>query len=691
LQRPCFHRPSECRSRMEDQWQKTRIYLWGSQDVTAFLSAQNTDILQYATIAEAKAVDGSQLLGADETYLKLLLNCSARHAHDIFQRVREIRMVEFSSYPRPSSQVAAKIDICKRTNTMALNDMKLVRFPDIVCDMIHIVNLAFTGNQIRILPPEIGLMTRLTSLKGGRNRLIALPESFGFLISLQMVFLEANALCALPDSMMFCSALKILDVSQNRIEMLPLSLFRCTCLSKLNLYDNPLILPKEVTDRGAKSVLHILAALYRAQQTHCLDLSNTLLLNTPKLALIHSLTDLKLDSNMLKRVNGLHVLCNLISLSFTENKIERIPLNFCMLTNLRTLNFERNPISFPPPCAMGLKTKEIQLFLKAHIHLLIERTRDFFEAFDEDRSGLISKNEFIAGLYKVDLKLSQNEILNVLGEHDQDSDGSISFSELKEFLSAIALSEARDGVMFTNALDLSSLGLICYDIALDDPCEIHSLMLHNNKIEILPENLFRFENLQSLDLDQNKIQDFPPPIGNLSTLRRLSMRDNLINLIPPWLFTSITRLHLEELYLENNALTSLPCDMVCFRVLKQLGLKGNPLANPLKKLLEVGPEFVIGYLNLFFNSKLSGILDLSGMNLDKVPDEADFRPILTCLVARNALRELPSSLSSADNLVVLDFSDNYIEQVYFTSTGFLKYLLVNINLLLYCCPLAIVL
>jgi Leucine-rich repeat (LRR) protein len=648
---------------MEAQWLKTRVYLWGVQDVSAFLNAQNEDLCQYASIAEKKAVDGSQLLGADETYLKLLLNCSARHAHDIFQKVRGIRTVEISSYPRPNSQVAAKIDVCKRTNTMVLNDLKLVRFPDIVCDMIHIVNLAFTGNQIRVLPPEIGLMTRLTSLKGGRNRLTALPESFGCLRSLQMILLEANALNSLPDSMMFCSALKILDVSQNRIEMLPLSLFRCTCLSKLNLYDNPLTIPKEVTDKGAKAVLYILAALYRAQQTHCLDLSGSSLLNTPKLALIHSLTDLKLDNNMLKRLNGLHVLCNLISLSFTENKIERIPLDVWMITNLRTLNFERNPLCFPPPFAMRLMTKEIQRYLKAHTFLLIERTRDFFEAFDEDRSGLISKNEFIAGLYKVNLKLSQNEILNVLGEHDQDSDGSISFPELKAFLSAIALSEERDGIMFTNALDLSSIGLLCFEIALDDPSEIHSLLLHNNNIESLPENLFLFENLQCLDLDQNKIRDFPQPICNISSLRRLSLRDNLINLIPPWLFTSVITLRLEEFYLDNNALTSVPCDMVCFRALKQLGLKGNPLANPLRKLLEVGSEFVMGYLKLFFDSKLSGVLDLSGMNLDRVPEEADFRPILTCLLARNSLRELPSSLSTADNLVVLDFSDNYVEKV----------------------------
>ena len=122
---------------------------------------------------------------------------------------------------------------------------------------------------------------------------------------------------------------------------------------------------------------------------------------------------------------------------------------------------------------------------------------------------------------------------------------------------------------------------------------------------------------------------------------------------------------MEEFYLENNALTSVPCDMVRFRALKQLGLEGNPLANPLRKLLEVGSDFAMGYLNLFYDSKSSGVLDLSGMNLNRVPEEADFRPILTCLLARNSFRELPLSLSIADNLVVLDFSDNYVERVIF--------------------------
>ena len=641
----------------------SRVFQWSTEDVVEFFKSEDSDLRQYSFVAETNLVTGYQLLGADETHLKLLLNSSARHAHEIFQKIKSIRQGEIASYPRLSAQVSAKIDVCKRTNSMILNEMKLSRFPDVVCDMIHITNLSFTGNQIRTLPPEIGLMTRLTSLKGGRNRLIALPESFGYLKSLQTVLLEDNELSMLPESIMNCCVLKILDISQNKIEMLPLGLYRCSSLSKLNLYDNPLALPKSVTDRGAKAVLQILEALHGAHQSSVMNLQNFYLNSIPKLMLVPSLTILNLDRNFLKRLNGLHILVNLRAFTFAMNLVERIPVDFCMLRNLEVLKAEQNPITFPPPCVFELESKPILAYLKAHRCILMERARDLFHAFDEDGSGAISKNEFIASLYKVDLKLSQREILSFLSESDKDGNGTISFMELKEYLASYAASATRDGAMFINSLDLSNLGLSQYQLVLEDPDSIDSLLLYNNRLKSLPDNLSLFKALSALDLDSNEIFEIPHPVGCLSALRKLSLRDNLIDLIPAWLCTSVLALGLEELYLDNNSLTSVPCDMVSFVALRQLGLKGNPLANPLRKILEVGSDFVMSYLKLFYESKLSGVLDLRGMNLEYVPEEADFRPILTCLLSRNVLMELPWNLSTASRMVLLDFSDNRIEKV----------------------------
>ena len=651
---------------MDDQsnkWQKSKVYLWTPQDVVAFLNAQDADLVQYAGIAENNSITGSQLLGADETHLKALLACSARHAHEICQKLKAIRLAEIAGYPRLSAPVLAKIDICKRTSSMTLNEMKLSRFPDMICDMIHIVNLSFIGNQIRTLPPEIGLMTRLASLKGGRNRLVAIPESVGCLKSLQLVLLEENELSALPESLSGCGSLKILDISQNRIEMLPLNLYRCSSLSKLNLYDNPLTLPKEVAERGARAVLETLEALQRAHETYFLNLNGFSIRSIPKLILISSLTNLSLDGNLLKRINGLHVLFNLTSLSFCGNNLERIPLDFCILSKLKTIKADQNPIISPPRCVIEVGTKAILRYLKAHRCVLAERTKDLFDAFDEDGSGSISKNEFVAGLYKVDLKLSQTEIFGFLGEYDKDGSGSISFDELQDFLAINSLSEVRDGTIFINALDLSNIGLRKYSIALEGPSMITSLLLHDNKLKTLPDNLFVLDALSTLDLDNNEISEFPLPLGILTTLKRLSLRYNQIHSIPAWLFTSPIANSLEEFFLENNDLTSIPCDIVRFQILKQLGLKGNPLANPLKKILDVGSDFAMGYLKLFYESKLSGVLDLCGMNLERVPDEADFRPILTCLLKQNSLKALPSSLSLANDMLLLDFSDNCIETV----------------------------
>ena len=120
-------------------------------------------------------------------------------------------------------------------------------------------------NKLRAVSREIGLLTRIVSLKLSQNKIAVLPDDLGRLCAMQVCFLEENDLRALPATMQTCTALKVLDVSKNRITMLPTGLWRCGRITKINTYDNPLRLPPEVVSLGAAPILATLRALNTAE------------------------------------------------------------------------------------------------------------------------------------------------------------------------------------------------------------------------------------------------------------------------------------------------------------------------------------------------------------------------------------------------------------------------------------------
>jgi len=140
-------------------------------------------------------------------------------------------------------------------------------------------------NKLRAVSREIGLLTRIVSLKLSQNKIAVLPDDLGRLCAMQMCFLEENELRALPATMQTCTALKVLDVSKNRITMLPTGLWRCGRITKINTYDNPLRLPPEVVSLGAAPILATLRALNTAETDGVLRLEGLQLRAVPECVL----------------------------------------------------------------------------------------------------------------------------------------------------------------------------------------------------------------------------------------------------------------------------------------------------------------------------------------------------------------------------------------------------------------------
>ena len=132
--------------------------------------------------------------------------------------------------------------------------------------MSHIKDLDLRGNQIHVIPSEIGRLTQLTSLDLCDNKITKLPQSIGNLVrletlamtgnalkdiggvekcvSLQILYLSDNQLEDIPDNIGNLTSLETLFLRGNSLRLLPRSIKQCSRLTDLFLINNPSFLEK---------------------------------------------------------------------------------------------------------------------------------------------------------------------------------------------------------------------------------------------------------------------------------------------------------------------------------------------------------------------------------------------------------------------------------------------------------------
>lgn len=116
-----------------------------------------------------------------------------------------------------------------------------------------------------------------------------------------------------------------------------------------------------------------------------------------------------------------------------------------------------------------------------------------------------------------------------------------------------------------------------------------------NLKNIPPSNgLWSFTFLQNLYLNHNALQSVPPQIAHLRHLELLDLSGNLLQSVPPELGMVTT---LKELYLFDNHLVTLPFELGTLHQLRTIGIEGNPLSPELKDIVQrEGTHALIAYL-----------------------------------------------------------------------------------------------
>ncbi|MBR6800307.1 MAG: leucine-rich repeat domain-containing protein [Eubacteriaceae bacterium] len=188
-------------------------------------------------------------------------------------------------------------------------------------------------------------------------------------------------------------------------------------------------------------------------------------------------------------------------------------------------------------------------------------------------------------------------------------------------------------------LDIKDLKGLEYAINLEKLYAGNNLISMDVQIEPI-KDLYK---LEVLDLSRNDLTNVPSFIFELDGLKSLNLSDNEITSIESFGEKS----SLEELYMENNLLKSLP-DMTPLGALQTLSVSKNEL--------ESFPEGI---------SVLSSLTSLAvaNNNLTVLPDLSGFTGLTVINLEGNELTSFPAGIGSMKDLVQIDLSNNKIKSI----------------------------
>lgn len=113
-------------------------------------------------------------------------------------------------------------------------------------------------------------------------------------------------------------------------------------------------------------------------------------------------------------------------------------------------------------------------------------------------------------------------------------------------------------------------------------------------IRNLSKNLFQFSFLTRLYLNHNALSSIPSEISKLSSLNYLNLCGNQLKTVPPEMGRLVL---LKELLLFDNQINSLPSELGFLYLMESFGLDGNPLIEPLFSInIKQGSLAVLAFL-----------------------------------------------------------------------------------------------
>ncbi|RAL46443.1 hypothetical protein DM860_004722 [Cuscuta australis] len=219
-----------------------------------------------------------------------------------------------------------------------LHSNRITDLPDSIGNLLTLVYLDLSGNQLKSLAVSICKLSRLEELDLSSNALSNLPETIGSLSSLRRLIVETNDLEELPHTISQCSSLAELRADYNKLKALPEAVGRMGALEILSVrYNNVRQLPTTMASMGSLKELNV-----SFNEIESVPESLCLVTTLVKLNISNNFADLRCLPRSIGNLEMLE------ELDMSNNQIRNLPDSFRMLSKLRILKTEGNPLEVPP-------------------------------------------------------------------------------------------------------------------------------------------------------------------------------------------------------------------------------------------------------------------------------------------------------------------------------------------------------
>jgi len=450
------------------------------------------------------------------------------------------------------------IQSCHQLKELHLSQNELERVPQSVRQSQMLSSLNLSSNRLRDLDhAQLENLTELTNLQVDNNLLTRLPESFVNFRHLNILNVSNNSFSLFPSAICDIISLSELDISFNNIKSVPPEIGKLVNLKRLFLIGNQIMGTLPTSFEGLICLRE-------------LDVRHNQFSNIDVLSLVPNLEVLLAESNYVSIVD------------LSSKSLQQLILSSNRLTQFSLI---------------GTKSSITDLSLA---HSKLTALSDWLF-------------EHLESLEKLDLSSNQ---LTVIPK-------------------SIGLLKRLTHFSCTNNT-LSAL-----------PSEISSLTalrvldIHNNNLSSLPPEIWFCTSLVTLNASSNLLKQFPkqPPLPSTTEVNpSTSVPSNSVR------SNSSLSNSLRALYLGDNSLTTEVFSAISsFAELRILNLSFN--------LLDELPN---GIANLHLTE-----LYLSGNSLSSLPDDIERLTNLKILhINGNKLQTLPAELSKIRKLVVLDVGSN---------------------------------
>ncbi len=231
---------------------------------------------------------------------------------DLIKEARKNKWRAFSLRGEELSILPPEIGSLTTLETLDLSDNNFTNLPREISRLKNLQRIDLSHNRLRALPKEFSRLVNLKSLFLGRNKLKKVPASIGKLISLNELDLSHNTIKYLTITISNLQQLEKLNLAFNEFGTFPLEIFNLAKLKSLSLNHNQIkLIPSEIAN---------------LKQLRAFGISENLIENLP---------------------NEIGQLKELVALYLQGNKLTALPPEIKSVP-LRELNLRDNQITFPP-------------------------------------------------------------------------------------------------------------------------------------------------------------------------------------------------------------------------------------------------------------------------------------------------------------------------------------------------------